>query len=110
MNENSSRQFQDVSAFAPDVQAEPVFRGANLITTGRHNRRVVLRVARTEGETTCARLAELTGLTTTAMFKITKDLVSDGLMTCSRGLQKALGKPGHVFRLNSDAASGPSSF
>jgi predicted NBD/HSP70 family sugar kinase len=105
MNATSLHQFRDVSASWPEVESEPVFRGANLTATGQHNRRVILQAARAEGEITCARLAELTGLTTTAMFKITKDLVADGLMTCARGSQKVLGKPGHVFRLNPAAAS-----
>jgi len=104
MNENSLRQFRDVSAFWTEVQGDPVFRGANLITTGQHNRKVILQATRAEGETTCARLVGLTGLTTPAIFKITKDLVSDRLLTCLRGVANPLGKPGHVFRLNPDVA------
>jgi predicted NBD/HSP70 family sugar kinase len=65
---------------------------------------MILQATRVEGETTCARLAELMGLTAPAIFKITKELVADDWLTCSRGLSKVLGKPGHVFRLNPDAA------
>lgn len=105
MNMNSPRQFRDVRTFWRQVPAAPLFlRGANITAAGRHNRKVILHAIRAGGDRTCGELAELTGLTPPAVFKIARGLVEEGLVTKSRVLEKALGQPSHALKLNPDAA------
>ncbi|HWU49147.1 MAG TPA: ROK family transcriptional regulator [Asticcacaulis sp.] len=105
MNMNNPRQFQDVRAFWRPMRDRPlVLRGANITTAGRHNRKIILQTVRERGEATCGELADLTGLTRPAVFKIARGLVEEGLVTRARLPEKTLGQPTHALKLNPDAA------
>jgi len=105
MNMNSPSQFRDVRTFWRQVPGETRFlRGANITDAGRHNRKIILHAVRAGGEMTCGELAELTGLTPPAVFKIARGLVEEGLVTRTRVMEKALGQPSHALKLNPDAA------
>lgn len=79
-------------------------RGANISSAGRHNRKIILDAIRAQGDMTCGNLAELTGLTPPAVFKIARGLVDEGWVTRSRNSEKARGQPSHALQLNPDAA------
>lgn len=79
-------------------------RGANISSAGRHNRKIILNAIRAQGDMTCGNLAELTGLTPPAVFKIARGLVDEGWVTRSRNSEKARGQPSHALQLNPDAA------
>ncbi len=105
MNMNSPSQFRDVRTFWRQVPSEPPFlRGANITAAGRHNRKIILHAVRAGGEMRCGELAELTGLTPPAVFKIARGLIEEGLVTRTRLTEKALGQPSHALKLNPDAA------
>jgi len=98
-------QFRDDPGFWRDAPSgAPRQRGANISIAGNHNRKLILTMIRAKGETTRLALAAETGLTPTAIFKIARDLVEDGLVLASRSNEKTRGQPSSLMRLNPDAA------
>ena len=98
-------QFRDDPRFWRDVpEGAPKQLGANISVAGNHNRKLILKTIRARGETTRLSIAAETGLTPPAIFKISKDLVEEGLIVASRASEKARGQPTSLVRLNPDAA------
>ncbi len=65
--------------------------------------RLLLNTVRRQGETTRARLIQLTGLTGPAVFRATEDLAGRGLLVIGEPVAAGRGQPSHVVRLRADA-------
>jgi len=101
----SGHQFRDATFYWNDVSSDAsYFRGANTSSAGVHNRKIILHAIRARGAVRRGELAEITGLTPTAIFKIARDLMDEGLVISSRVNEKARGQPAHQLQLNPDAA------
>jgi predicted NBD/HSP70 family sugar kinase len=79
-------------------------RGANIQAAGAHNRKIILRAIRALDAAEHASLAEATGLTQPAVFKIVKDLIREGLVISPKTRQGAKGQPAAVLAINPDYA------
>lgn len=101
----NAHQFRDASFHWDEVSSEAsYFRGANTSSAGVHNRKIILHAIRAHGTVRRGALADMTGLTPTAVFKIARDLMDEGLVISSRVNEKARGQPAHALQLNPDAA------
>jgi predicted NBD/HSP70 family sugar kinase len=67
--------------------------------------RLILNTVRRQGETTRARLIQLTGLTGPAVFRATEDLARRGLLLIGEPVAAGRGQPSHVVRLRADACA-----
>ena len=83
--------------------SQPV-RGQNIVAAGTHNRELVVHHIRARGEITRGELADLTGLTPPAVFKITKDLLAENWLVSRIKRDGSRGQPTSVMSLNPDGA------
>ncbi|WP_443747975.1 ROK family protein [Asticcacaulis solisilvae] len=100
-----SRNFLEDQRFrqqVPDVGAR--LRGANIQDAAAHNRKIILHAIRARGAVGRKELAEITGLTPPAVFKIAKDFLNERLLISTRMREGAKGQPAAVLTLNADAA------
>jgi len=67
--------------------------------------RLILNTVRRQGETTRARLIQLSGLTGPAVFRATEDLARRGLLLIGEPVAAGRGQPSHVVRLRADACA-----
>jgi hypothetical protein len=67
--------------------------------------RLILNTVRRQGETTRARLIQLTGLTGPAVFRATEDLARRGLLLIGEPVVAGRGQPSHVVRLRANACA-----
>ena len=79
-------------------------RGANIQSAAVHNRKVILRAIRALKAAEHGALAEITGLTQPAVFRIVKELVREGLVISPKTRQGAKGQPAAVLAINPDYA------
>ena len=86
----------------PAPRAE--LRGVNIQDAGAHNRKVILSAIRAGGPIGRRELAELSGLTPPAVFKISKTLLHEGLVVGTRVKDGAMGQPPSLLAINRDAA------
>jgi len=79
-------------------------RGQNIVAAGNHNRELVLHHIRARGAISRGELADLTGLTQPAIFKITKDLLTENWLVSKVMRDGSRGQPASVLSLNPDGA------
>jgi predicted NBD/HSP70 family sugar kinase len=82
----------------------PSIRGQNIVAAGNHNRELILHHIRARGAISRAELADLTGLTQPAIFKITKDLLTENWLVAKAMKDGSRGQPTSVISLNPDGA------
>ncbi len=80
------------------------FQGVNIQDAGAHNRKVILHAIRAHGPVGRRELAELSGLTPPAVFKIAKTLLEEQLIVGTRIKDGSMGQPPSVLVINRDAA------
>lgn len=99
------RQFRNAGRFGQDVATSgPRLHGVNIQDAGAHNRNVILHAIRADGPVGRRELAERTGLTPPAVFKITKILLEEQLVVGTRARDGGLGQPPSMLVVNKDAA------
>ncbi len=100
-----SRRSQPADAFLAGLQrpSQPI-RGQNIVAAGNHNRELILHHIRAHGAISRAELAELTGLTQTGVFKITRDLLAENWLLSTVMRDGSRGQPTSVVSLNPDGA------
>jgi len=79
-------------------------RGANVQIAAAHNRKIILQSLRTLKTAERSDLADITGLTTPAIFKIVRELLDEGLVISPKTRRGAKGQPAAVLAINPDAA------
>ena len=100
-----SLQFRrDDDFWRPRTKTSDAIRGQNITRAGTHNRQLVLHHIRAKGPVSRVDLAALTGLTQPAVFKISKDLLEEGLINCTVQRDGSRGQPSSFLTINPDAA------
>ena len=100
-----SLQFRrDDEFWRPRTKTSDSIRGQNITRAGTHNRQLVLHHIRARGPISRVDLAGLTGLTQPAVFKISKDLLEEGLINCTVQRDGSRGQPSSFLTINPDAA------
>ncbi len=99
------RQFRNTGRFGRDVTSSgSKLQGVNIQDAGAHNRNVILHAIRANGPIGRRELAELTGLTPPAVFKITKLLLEEQLVIGTVARDGGMGQPPSLLAVNKDAA------
>ncbi len=78
--------------------------GANVASTGAHNRKIVLSAIREKRSVFRYEIAQSTGLTPPAIYKITQQLLAEGFIVCSTVRDGTRGQPAQSIQINPDAA------
>ncbi|WP_443750474.1 ROK family protein [Asticcacaulis solisilvae] len=100
-----SRSFRDDEPFrqqVPDVG--DTARGANIQDAAAHNRKIIMHAIRARGGAGRKDLADITGLTQPAVFKIAKDLLGERRLVSTRVRDGGKGQPAAVLTINPEAA------
>ncbi len=99
------RQFRNAGRLGRAAPASrPQLQGVNIQDAGAHNRNVILHAIRANAPIARRDLAERTGLTPPAVFKITKILLEEGLVIGTRVRDGGMGQPPSMLMINKDAA------